>query len=141
MSVKIRLTKIGKRNQIQYRIVAQDTRTKRDGKFLEILGNFNPKAGEKLILKKDEYDAWVKKGAKPTPSLSYLLENGKLPKKVKKAKVEPKAPDQKPAEPKTETPSAQDEEVAQAAQTKDAPAEKSGEPKKSEAEPEVQNEK
>src|SRR3990167_5739563 len=93
MSVKIRLTKIGKRNQIQYRIVAQDTRTKRDGKFLEILGNFNPfETGEKLTIKKDEYEAWIKRGAKPTPSMAYLLKNGKLPKKIKKPKVEAKAP-------------------------------------------------
>lgn len=99
MSVKIRLTKTGKRNQIQYRIVAQDTRTKRDGKSLEILGNFNPNAGDKKVtLNKDGYNGWISKGAKPTPSLSYLLEFGKLPKKAKKVKVEVKAPDQKPLE-------------------------------------------
>lgn len=89
MSVKIRLTKTGKRNQIQYRIVVQDTHTKRDGKFLEILGHFNPQnPSKKITLKKDEYDAWIQKGAKPTPSVSYLLENNKLPKKAKKVREE-----------------------------------------------------
>lgn len=111
MSVKIRLTKTGKKNQIQYRIVAQDTRTNRDGKFLAILGNFNPQASENnLTLVKDEYDAWIKKGAKPTPSISYLLEFGKLPKKPKKVKAEAKVPDQKPPETpqeKAQTPSAE----------------------------------
>src|SRR3989344_2701702 len=99
MSVKIRLTKTGKRNQIQFRIVAQDTRTKRDGKFLENLGHYNPNAGDKkLTLNKEAYDLWIKKGAKPTPSFSYLLEFGKLPKKARKVKAEVKTPDQKPQE-------------------------------------------
>lgn len=153
MSVKIRLTKIGKRNQIQFRIVAQDTHTKRDGKFLEILGNFNPSSGEKLTLKKDQYEAWLKKGAKPTPSLSYLLENGKLPKKAKKPKVEPKAPDQKPPEAKDETQASEDKQAPQeepeivkpeqkteesVEETKNEATEKSEEPNKSNEEPKDQ---
>lgn len=111
MSVKIRLTKTGKKNQIQYRIVAQDTRTKRDGKVLEILGNFNPlTGGNNVTLKKTEYEAWIKKGAKPTPSVSYLLEFGKLPKKPKKVKAEAKIPDQKPPETAPEKTETQKEE-------------------------------
>lgn len=111
MSVKIRLTQSGKKNQIQYRIVSQDTHTKRDGKFLEILGHFNPNLPKETGLKldKDAYEKWVKLGAKPTPSVQYVLENGKLPKKVRVKKVE--EPAQKPAEPKVETPAAQTEEA------------------------------
>ena len=45
MSVRIRLAKTGKKHQISYRIVACDSRAKRDGKFLEILGFYNPHKG------------------------------------------------------------------------------------------------
>lgn len=94
MSVKIRLTNTGKKNQIQFRIVVQDTRTKRDGKFLEILGNFDPKSKEQKI-DKDRFNFWLTRGAKPTPSVSYLLENGTLPKRIRTKKA-----DEKPQEPK-----------------------------------------
>lgn len=142
MSVKIRLTKIGKRNQIQYRIVAQDTRTKRDGKFLEILGNFNPfDAEKKLTLKKNEYEAWIKKGAKPTPSLSYLIENGKLPKKAKKVKIDEKTPEPKKAESDTETPVTQNEEAAQKTEAKPEPEQSSDESKTEQVTPDTSTDK
>ena len=121
MSVKIRLTKTGKKNQIQYRIVVQDTRTKRDGKFLENLGNFNPHDDKKVTINKTEYEAWIKKGAKPTPSLSYLLEFGMLPKKAKKVKVEAQTSDQKPQETNQENieaPKAEETKQPEAEETK-----------------------
>ncbi len=76
MSVKIRLTRTGKTHQASYRIVAQDTHSKRDGSFLEILGFFNPgKTGaESYRLDKDRLDFWTKRGAKPTPAVSKLIE-------------------------------------------------------------------
>ena len=87
MSVKIRLATVGKKNQIAYRIVATDTHTKRDGKFLEILGFYNPKSNavEKLRIEKDKIDSWVKKGAIITPAVALLIEKGTLdrPKKPK----------------------------------------------------------
>lgn len=79
MSVRIRLAKTGKKHQISYRVIAQDSRTKRDGRFLEILGFYNPKLGspQNLNIKKDRYDWWVSRGAQPTEGVARLL---KLPK-------------------------------------------------------------
>ncbi|MBI2599180.1 30S ribosomal protein S16 [Candidatus Curtissbacteria bacterium] len=93
MSVKIRLAVSGKKNQIAYRIVATDTRTKRDGKFLEILGFYNPKSNavEKLRIEKDKIEAWRQKGAIITPAVTYLIEKGTLerPKKPRQGRGSP----------------------------------------------------
>lgn len=112
MSVKIRLAVTGKTNQIAYRIVAIDTHTKRDGKFLEILGFYNPTSGaeQKLHIEKDKIASWVKKGAIITPAVALLIEKGTL-ERPKKPKVKPAeetqtaAPAQIPAptEPQTES--------------------------------------
>jgi len=75
MSVRIRLAKTGKTHQISYRIVAQDTRAKRDGRFLEILGYFQPyiKGPTNLKLDHDKLDSWLTKGAKPTEGVAKLI--------------------------------------------------------------------
>ena len=76
MSVKIRLAKTGKKNRISFRIVAQDQRSKRDSKFLEILGYYLPyeKKIKNLEIKSDRIKYWVSKGAQPTKAVSQLLE-------------------------------------------------------------------
>lgn len=86
MSVKIRLARTGKKNQPSYRIVATDTHSKRDGKFLEILGFYNEQSVEKLRYDKEKIGEWLKKGAQITPAVTRLLETGVL----KKTKVSPK---------------------------------------------------
>lgn len=75
MSVRIRLSKTGKTHQISYRIVAQDSKTKRDGKFLEILGFFNPhkKDGESFKVKMERLNYWLSVGAKPTVGAAKLI--------------------------------------------------------------------
>lgn len=75
MSVKIRLSKTGKKHQISYRIVAQDTRSKRDGKFLEMLGYYLPYRQDKdgLSIKKDRLNYWISKGAKLTEGVAKLI--------------------------------------------------------------------
>ena len=75
MSVTIRLSKTGKKHQISYRVIAIDTRGKRDGKFLEILGFYNPQSEPKLVIKHDRYDFWTQKGAKPSEAVAKLLES------------------------------------------------------------------
>lgn len=137
MSVKIRLATTGKKNQIAYRIVAADTRTKRDGKTLEILGFYNPtsNAAEKLHIEKDKIAAWVKKGAIVTPAVTLLIEKGTLdrPKKpkVKKAEAAPAAPaapaakqaESTPAEPETQPAEKPAEEKVEAEGPKEPAAE------------------
>ncbi|OGD86194.1 30S ribosomal protein S16 [Candidatus Curtissbacteria bacterium RBG_16_39_7] len=73
MAVKIRLSRFGKKDNPTYRIVVCDARTKREGKFLEIIGNYNPKIGPKINDKR--YDYWISVGAQPTKAVLKLIEN------------------------------------------------------------------
>ncbi len=63
MSVKIRLSRIGKTHAPFYRIVAIDSRKKRDGESLEILGTYNPLKGEIIQFHDERIKAWVAQGA------------------------------------------------------------------------------
>ena len=75
MAVKLRLTRVGKTKQPQYRIVAADARSPRDGRFIEILGQYNPRT-EPSTLKVDNDKAvkWLSQGAQPTERVKKLLE-------------------------------------------------------------------
>jgi small subunit ribosomal protein S16 len=74
MAVKIRLTRMGAKGKPFYRIVAADTSSPRDGKFLEILGNYDPrKDPPEIVVKEDLLKSWLAKGAKPTLTVSQLL--------------------------------------------------------------------
>ncbi len=73
MSVKLRLAITGKTHQRSFRVVAQDTHSKRDGKFLEILGSTDPKKNL-LKIKKERVDYWLSKGAKPTATVAKILQ-------------------------------------------------------------------
>ena len=74
MAVRIRLARYGAKKKPFYRIVAADNRFPRDGRFLEILGTYNPRnktAG--LTLKKDKIENWLKKGALATETVQKLI--------------------------------------------------------------------
>src|SRR3954463_4162214 len=75
MAVKLRLTRVGKTKQPQYRIVAADSRSPRDGRFIEIVGHYNPRT-EPSTLKVDNEKAvkWLQQGAQPTDRVRKLLE-------------------------------------------------------------------
>ena len=75
MAVKLRLTRIGKTKQPQYRIVASDSRSPRDGRFIEIVGHYNPRQ-EPSALTVDNAKAvkWLQEGAQPTERVKKLLE-------------------------------------------------------------------
>lgn len=72
MSVKIRLTRVGKRNDPFYRIVAIDESSPREGEALETLGYWHPKS-KQVEVKKGEIEAWVKKGAMVSQAVTKLL--------------------------------------------------------------------
>jgi small subunit ribosomal protein S16 len=72
MSVKIRLSRIGKKHAPFYRIVAIDSRKKRDGASLEILGTYNPLNGELVQFRNDRINDWVSKGAIPSDAVKKL---------------------------------------------------------------------
>ena len=75
MSVKLRLTRVGKTKQPHYRIVAADSRSPRDGRFIEIVGQYNPRA-EPSVITIDNAKAvkWLMEGAQPTDRVRKLLE-------------------------------------------------------------------
>ncbi len=74
MAVKIRLTRMGAKGKPFYRIIAADTDFPRDGKFLEILGNYDPKKDPAEInVKEDRVRDWLSKGAKATVTVANLL--------------------------------------------------------------------
>jgi small subunit ribosomal protein S16 len=75
MAVKLRLTRVGKTKQPHYRIVAADSRSPRDGRFIEILGQYNPREEPSVVnLDNDKAVAWLQKGAQPTERVKKLLE-------------------------------------------------------------------
>jgi small subunit ribosomal protein S16 len=75
MAVKLRLTRVGKTKQPQYRIVAADSRSPRDGRFIEILGHYNPRTDPStLSVDNDKAVKWLSQGAQPTDRVRKLLE-------------------------------------------------------------------
>lgn len=98
--VKIRLAKVGKTHQVSYRIVATESRSKRDGKFLEVLGFYNQHNTPQLQLDRERLAHWTQKGAKPTLAVENLIKLGHLVKQTSKRKA-------KQAQPKVEEPKAQ----------------------------------
>jgi small subunit ribosomal protein S16 len=85
MSVSIKLARFGAKKAPFYRIVAQTTRSKRDGKSLDNLGWYNPIKKTKQIDTK-KYQEWVGKGAIVTKAVKALVEGKTLPKKKKRKK-------------------------------------------------------
>ena len=75
MAVKLRLTRIGKKKQPQYRIVAADERSPRDGRFLEIVGHYNPLQDPSgLTVDNAKAVKWLSQGAQPTERVAKLLQ-------------------------------------------------------------------
>jgi len=98
MSVVIRLMRAGAKKRPFYRMVAADSRRQRDGRFLEILGHYNPiEQPHKLVVEKERVEHWISNGAQPSEQVASLLRTigvttGKPSKpKKKKAKAAAKA--------------------------------------------------
>jgi small subunit ribosomal protein S16 len=79
--VKIRLMRSGKKKQPTYRVVVADARSPRDGRFIEILGHYQPRSDPSVVvIDNDKAKAWLDKGAQPTPAVTKLLKiSGALP--------------------------------------------------------------
>lgn len=74
MAVKLRLQRLGKKKQPFYRIVAADSRSPRDGKFIEVVGTYNPRLNPpEVVIKDDKAIKWLKNGAQPTDTVRSLL--------------------------------------------------------------------
>ena len=86
--VKIRLRRMGAKKQPTYRFVVTDARSPRDGRFIEILGHYNPRTEPKTVVIDDEkVKAWLAKGAQPSDPVRRLfaelglVERGFVPEK------------------------------------------------------------
>ncbi|MBP9765027.1 30S ribosomal protein S16 [Candidatus Babeliales bacterium] len=105
MAVKIRFARIGKKHAPIYRIVAIDSRKKRDGEFLENLGTYNPKTKQIVQMHDDRVAYWLSVGAEPTDVVARLLtirrkQNPAALSEVSKASTEKKAASKKADTPK-----------------------------------------
>lgn len=74
MSVKIRLTRHGSKKRPFYRIVIADSRSPRDGRFIEIVGHYNPTVDPpEVVLKNDRISYWMSQGAIPSDTVKQLM--------------------------------------------------------------------
>ena len=80
MSVVIRLMRAGAKKRPFFRMVAADSRRQRDGRFLEILGHYNPLTQPyELVVHKDRVESWISKGAQPSEQAASLLRSLGIP--------------------------------------------------------------
>ena len=78
MAVSIRLRREGAKNRPYYKIVVTDSRSPRDGKFIEIIGTYDPKkTGHNSTLKIDRAQYWIDRGAQPSDTVRSLLKKNK----------------------------------------------------------------
>ncbi len=74
MAVKIRLRRVGAKKQPSYRVVVADSRSPRDGRFIEIIGFYNPRTEPTTIrFDEDKVRKWLSHGAQPTDTVASLL--------------------------------------------------------------------
>ena len=79
MSVSIRMSRHGTKKRPFYRIVVSDRRFPRDGRYIEQVGTYDPSAAAGgLKLNRDKVETWIKKGAKPSQTVSELIKKQKL---------------------------------------------------------------
>jgi small subunit ribosomal protein S16 len=136
--VRIRLRRVGKRKQPHYRVVVADSHAPRDGRFIEIIGQYNPLTHPSEIdVDADKALEWLRKGAKPSDAVvalhkrtgvwtTIVADKGPAPKKVKKHKETAKnkaIADEQRAKAEAERAAAEPEKPAAAPSPETAPAE------------------
>lgn len=78
MAVSIRLRREGAKNSPYYKVVVTDKRSPRDGKFIEIIGTYDPKkTGHNSTLKLDRAEYWIARGAQPSDTVRSLLKKNR----------------------------------------------------------------
>lgn len=94
MAVKIRLARHGAKKRPYYRVVVADGRMPRDGRYIELVGRYNPLTTPKTIdLDLEKIDEWIAKGAQPTDTAAALIKIARegVPAQEKKVKLSKKA--------------------------------------------------
>lgn len=91
--VKIRLRRMGAKKQPTYRFVVADARSPRDGRFIEILGHYNPRVEPReIVVNEEKAKAWLAKGAQPSDTVRRLfaekgiMDRGHVPESTRKPK-------------------------------------------------------
>ncbi|NTU70358.1 MAG: 30S ribosomal protein S16 [Coriobacteriia bacterium] len=121
MSVKIRLARHGAKKAPFYRVVIADERSRRDGRFIEIVGRYNPRSEPSVVeLELEKIDAWIAKGAQPTEAAAKLIA---IARGEKEAPVEAAKVSKKAAQKAIDDAAAAEKAVADAAEAKKAAAE------------------
>ena len=119
MAVAIRLRREGALNRPYFKVVVADKRSPRDGKFIEIVGTYDPKkGGMNSTLKLERIDYWISKGAQPSDTVRSLIKKNKNPEAAAKKMAATEA--KKAAKPK-ESPKAEAAPATQPAATEPAP--------------------
>lgn len=101
MAVKIRLSRHGARKRPYYRVVVADGRMPRDGRYIELVGRYDPLTDPKTVdLNVEKIDEWIARGAQPSTTVSHLIDiaRGGAPAPEKKRKLSKKAAAAKSAE-------------------------------------------
>ena len=74
MAVRLRLTRVGSKKNPIYRVVVADSRSPRDGRFIEIVGRYNPQTDPSTIeLDQEKIQEWIGKGAQPSEAVAKLI--------------------------------------------------------------------
>jgi len=107
MAVSIRLRREGTKNRPYYKVVVADKRSPRDGKFIEIIGAYDPKKpGDNSTLNIDRVEYWISKGAQPSDTVRSLIKRNKkattTAEPSSRAEVESLQPTQKESSPPSE---------------------------------------
>ena len=137
--LKIRLARVGKKKQPTYRVVVADARAKRDGRYVEIIGQYNPRTEPNtFVIDEEKARDWMRKGAQPTERIHKLFATvGLMEAPVfppPKPKPAPQA--ERPAAPAAAAPAAATAVAEPAAEAEEAPAVEAVEPPAAEAEAE-----
>ena len=109
MAVSIRLRREGSKNRPYYRVVVADSRSPRDGKFVEILGTYDPKlTGQNSSFSLERAEYWISKGARPSDTVRSLIKKQKKSVAAEPAASQAENPSSEPAE-EDSSPSAETE--------------------------------
>jgi small subunit ribosomal protein S16 len=88
MSVKLRLKRIGQKNSPVYRVVATDSRSPRDGRFIEEIGIYHPtQAGDNVDLNLERAEYWLSQGAQPSETVASFVRKARKAAKAAQAET------------------------------------------------------
>lgn len=105
MAVSIRLRREGTKNRPYYKVVVADKRSPRDGKFIEIIGTYDPKKpGPNSTLEIDRVEYWISKGAQPSDTVRSLIKKNRKAAEATEPRVKAEQKEQQSVEEQVPTP-------------------------------------